>query len=529
MHQNHFAALVALLLAGMARATAADLLPHRAELGGIHVAGFADKFRDANCGWFAVGDATVLVDLPRGVSTREFLDVARQSTGRPAQTLVLTHAAAEDLPLVNELRAAGIKRIFLTAATRQSLFGGNKVDDDKCLRLVTKSTSAGDTQMPIELIPLDEAQEAGAMAVWLPRTKLLFAGPLVVHGPRTPLAETDTAAWVDALAELQLLAPAHLVPGFGSWGGGHLVDRQRRFLVELRRQVAYFIAKGRPHEELHHDIALVPDYLVWMPYDTPIADDVEHVYKELTVPHAPFHGRPPAADDPRPHALVLIGDEPHEPGHIELGLRPVFESTGVVPHFTVDVRALSAENLKPVKLLVILRDGLLRPHVPGQKDYEWMTPEQEKAVVDFAERGGGFLNLHNSMGLYPENGPYLNLVGGRYIGHGPLERFRVEVVDREHPITRGVEDFSVADEQHTPPCDEKKVHVLLRNRSDAGQTAAAGWAYEPGKGRLCHLANGHTRESLLHPMYQRLMRNAVNWCLRREGATGTPADAGKAR
>jgi hypothetical protein len=32
---------------------------------------------------------------------------------------------------------------------------------------------------------------------------------------------------------------------------------------------------------------------------------------------------------------VLIGDQPHEPGHIEEGLRPVFEATGLVPHFAV--------------------------------------------------------------------------------------------------------------------------------------------------------------------------------------------------
>jgi hypothetical protein len=61
-----------------------------------------------------------------------------------------------------------------------------------------------------------------------------------------------------------------------------------------------------------------------------------------------------------------------------------------------------------------------------------MTPEQESAVVRFVENGGSFLNLHNSMGLYPDNGPYLKLVGGRYIGHGPLERFRTEVVDSDH-------------------------------------------------------------------------------------------------
>jgi type 1 glutamine amidotransferase len=236
----------------------------------------------------------------------------------------------------------------------------------------------------------------------------------------------------------------------------------------------------------------------------------------MTVPNAPFCGRPPNDGDPQPHALVLIGDLPHEPGHIEEGLRPVFKDTNVVPHFTVDVRALTAENLSKVQLLIVLRDGLQRPTDDDSTHYVWMTPEQQQAVVDYVEKGGAFLNLHNSMGLYPDDGPYLHLVGGRYIGHGPLERFRVEVADENHPITKGVRGFSVADEQHTPPYDTDKVHLLLRNRSDDGKAvAAAGWVYEPGKGRLCHLANGHTRESLLHPMYQRLLRNAVNWCLRR--------------
>ena len=202
----------------------------------------------------------------------------------------------------------------------------------------------------------------------------------------------------------------------------------------------------------------------------------------MTVPSAPFDGREPSGSDSRPHALVLIGDGPHEPGHLEEGLRPVFEATGVVAHFTVDVRALSAENLAKVRLLVILRDGLQRPGADAQSHYKWMTPEQERAVVSFVEGGGGFLNLHNSMGLYPEHGPYLELVGGRYIGHGPLERFRVEVVDSRHPVTRGVSGFFTADEQHTPPYDEGRVHLLLRNRSDDGKSAAAGWVREPGAG-----------------------------------------------
>ena len=518
--------LILALVVANRRAAGADApLPHRQQLApGVEVCGFADQFHSANCGWIATPTGTLLVDLPRGIAVGDYLKTVERATGKPAAILVLTHATAADARLVDEMRRLGVKRVLLSTATyRASVPPADKSSAGSTPRegfqLLDKPTNLGDEQNKVIVRPLDDCFTQGGAFVHLPSAKILFAGPLVFHGPRTPLVETDTAAWSAALRDAANLGATQVVPGFGSWGDGALVDRQLQLLTELRRQVGYFIAQGRPHDDLQRVVSLAPDYLVWMPYDTPLAEDVEHVYSELTVPRAPFGGRCPARDDAASHALVLIGDQPHEPAHVEAGLRPVFAATGVTPHFAVDVRALSAENLARVRLLVILRDGLQRPQAAGQQDYMWITPEQERAVVEFVEHGGSFLNLHNSMGLYPDDGPYLKLVGGRYIGHGPLERFRVEVVDRQHPITRGVDDFSVADEQHTPPCDETKVHVLLRNRSDTGQTAAAGWAYEPGQGRLCHLANGHTRESLAHPMYQRLMRNAVLWCLRREAAT----------
>lgn len=288
--------------------------------------------------------------------------------------------------------------------------------------------------------------------------------------------------------------------------------RQISCLAELRRQVAYGICLGLPLEEIRKGTLLPASFYPWAPYGEPAAEDIEHLFREQTVPLAPFGRQGPPGQGEGPQALVLIGDRYHEPEHIQEGLKPVFEATGVTPHIAVDFRALSAQNLARVQLLVVLKDGMLWPEGNDRPYRQWMTMEQQEAVVEFVEAGGGFLNLHNSMGLYPE-GPYLELVGGRYKGHGPLERFGVEVVDAEHPVTRGVRDFFVADEQHTPSYDSKKVGLLLRNRSDQGTAGAAGWAYQAGKGRLCHLANGHTRESLDHPMFQRLMRNAVRWCL----------------
>ncbi len=463
----------------------------------------------------------MLIDLPRGLPATEFLALITASTGRPARKLVLTHFQDGDLPLIRSLLEQGIARILTSPVTRARLLaapGSVGAFDPSIVQARSDVMPIGDATMPVDFLPIDQfAGEGGAGVVHLPERAVLFPGPLVYNGPCAPLVGRDTELWIAALRRLEALAPVRVVPGFGSWGGPEVLSRQRRFLAELRRQVGYHIAQGRPLVGLQDQIRLPIEELVWMPYDNPTAEDIASVYRELTVPIAPFHGRPRAATDRRPHALILIGDQPHEPGHIEEGLRPALEATGVVPHFTVDVNALSAKNLAEVGLLVILRDGLQRPDRDGRANYTWMTAEQEKAVVDFVEGGGGFLNLHNGMGLYPPGGRYLDLVGGRYIGHGPLERFRVEVVDPDHPVTRGVGAFFVADEQHTPPYDHGRVHLLLRNRSDDSKVvAAAGWVREPGRGRLCHLANGHTREALLHPMYQRLLRNAVRWCLRLE-------------
>ncbi len=492
-------------------------LPHRERLApGVYAAGFSDRHRSANCGWVALGEETLLIDLPRGNLIAEFLALVAASTGKPARTLALTHVETGDVPIVKSLFREGIVRVLTSPGIRAQLLAAPGGLDPASLRALEDRAAIGTATCPVDFLSLDHVAGQAGAAVHLTDQDVLFAGPLVINGPHAPLSGSDTALWVSSLRRLEALAPARVVPGFGSWGGPELLVRQRRFLTELRRQVGYHVAQGRSLADIRDQVRLSTACLVWMPYDTPVAVDLDHIYRELTVPVAPFHGRAPTASDRRPHALVLIGDQPHEPGHIEEGLQPVFEATGVVPHFTVDVQSLSAENLAKVQLLVILRDGLQRPERDPRANFTWMTPEQQRAVVAFVARGGGFVNVHNSLALYPEDGPYLNLVGGRYMSHGPLERFRVEVVDPDHPVTRGVSGFFVADEQHTPTYDEQRVHLLLRSRSDDGKAAAAGWVREPGRGRLCYLANGHTREALLHPMYQKLMRNAIRWCLHEE-------------
>lgn len=508
---------LALVLLPASLLPAQSTLPHHEEIvPGVHVAGFAHKHQSANCGWIELADSTLLVDLPRGVELADYLAEVRRISGKAPNRLVLTRYQMGDETIVESLLGAGITEAVVTRGIAEDLVMHSATLSPSRMRVYTETARIADGSVPVDYVPLDHSAAKGAAAVNLPTKKTVFAGPVAVNGPRATLPGSNSANWVEAIRSLEALQPSHVVPAFGSWGDAHVLARLRWYLVELRRQVAYGLALGWPPAKIFPGVRMPAEYFVWIPYDQTREEDVKHVYRELTVPSAPFNANPPRADNARPHALVLIADRYHEPEHIEVGLRRVFRDTKVTPHFTFDARALTARNLSRVQLLVILKDGMLWPNGTerGLKYKIWMTPEQEKATVDFVEGGGGFLNLHNSMGLYPKGGPYLDLVGGRYIGHGPLERFRVSVVDHEHPITKGVEDFTVADEQHTPPYQEGKVHLLLRSRSDDGEReAAAGWVYRPGKGRLVHLAPGHTREAMEHPMFQRLMRNSVEWLL----------------
>jgi type 1 glutamine amidotransferase len=499
---------------------------------GVYVLGSSHRHQSANLGWIVFKDRVLLVGAPDHDLVETALAAIGKLTDKPVRGAVITHIGKHEIDAAAHLLEQGVtlwadreaaQRLHTAIANGHPRLVAGATER---LHEIGSQLELGDQNDRMVLLPLGHVTAAGNLAVYLPARGALFTGAIGVNGPRAELPGTNTAAWIAALSNLRTYPCRAVVPGFGTIGGPAILARLERYLTELRRQVGHLIAQERPLDDIVSQVRIDPEWLVWMPYDQPQRPDIEHIDRELTIPHAPFGGRAPSPSNPRPAALVVIGDRPHEPGHIEAGLRPALEQAGMSAFFTVDARALTAANLESVRLLVILRDGATWPSAAG-KFKIWMTREQEEAVVNFVKRGRGLLALHNATALYPDGGPYLRLVGGRYTTHGPLERFRISVLDRLHPITRDVHDFEVADEQHLPIPDRPRVHLLLESRSAEGAVGAAGWAHEFERGRVCYLANGHTREALNHPEFQKLLRNAANWCLGGDGGAKTISKATK--
>jgi type 1 glutamine amidotransferase len=214
----------------------------------------------------------------------------------------------------------------------------------------------------------------------------------------------------------------------------------------------------------------------------------------------------------RPQALLLAGDRSHDPAIAFTGVGDLLEDKGIEVERTTDYASLDSHALTGKNLLIISRDGMEWPD--GQR-VVWMQPHQEQAIEAFVLAGGAFLALHNAGWAYPYEDGYRRTLGGYYIGHPPVARFRVEVINDEHPVTAGVESYEIVDEQHWLHWDFDRVTPLLisKGMGEDGRQSVSGWAYTYGRGRVVYLPHGHTLEAQRHPMNQRLLRNATRWLL----------------
>ena len=248
-----------------------------------------------------------------------------------------------------------------------------------------------------------------------------------------------------------------------------------------------------------------------------------------------------AQTNSRARVLALIGDRYHNPDYIRVALTRMFDGLRVSVDYTMLYDKLSRNLLKDYQLFLCLRDGMIWPggylgpdaytayaaglenksDFPEPKPQNWLTEEMAVALKDFVSEGKGFYSVHNNSHVSLSSKTYRDVQGGAYIGHPPLRPFKVRVVNSSHPITQGVQDFIVNDEQHYVEYDKDKKYLLLESENLDGLTylklgtkAPAGWAYDYGKGRVVFTAVGHTIHALNNPEHMKLQRRAVQWLMR---------------
>lgn len=158
-----------------------------------------------------------------------------------------------------------------------------------------------------------------------------------------------------------------------------------------------------------------------------------------------------------------------------------------------------------------------------------LDADQQKALKNYVENGGGLLALHTGADTEYDWQWYVEAIGASFVGHPPSQEGKLIIEDRSHPATAHFPDSTwvVTDEWYSFDRNPRKdVHVLISidedsydvddNRWFEGAQQRMGdhplvWYKLVGKGKVFQTALGHEPELYHNRLFLQHLRGAILW------------------
>jgi len=208
--------------------------------------------------------------------------------------------------------------------------------------------------------------------------------------------------------------------------------------------------------------------------------------------------------------LIVTGQD--YPGHKWQETAPVLAKalsadTRLQVKVTEDPKTLASPDLQQYDAVVLHFMNWEQPD-PG--------PEARDNLKRFVEGGKGLVLVHFACGAFQEWPEFRNLAGRSYDPklppHDPFGTFRVEIINKEHPITKGMQPFDTTDELYTCLAGDRPIEVLATAKSMVdGKDYPMAFVLTCGKGRVFHSPLGHDAAALANPSVGELFRRGCAW------------------
>lgn len=176
-----------------------------------------------------------------------------------------------------------------------------------------------------------------------------------------------------------------------------------------------------------------------------------------------------------------------------LSQRDEFEITRVEE----DLDALVAPNLDAYELVVFY-------YTIGE-----ISDAQKNGLLNHIASGKGYVGVHSAADSFRGCPEYRSMVGGYFVTHPRYRDYQVSIVDTEHEITKGLDEFVVTDEQYILDYDRRN-HVLA-SALWKGDAVPVAWTKNWGEGRVFYLALGHDAAACQHEMFGTLLQRGAIW------------------
>jgi hypothetical protein len=217
-----------------------------------------------------------------------------------------------------------------------------------------------------------------------------------------------------------------------------------------------------------------------------------------------------------PRALYLYGGWPgHLPYEVAGWAHELMADLGFEVDDTNDPYVLE-QDLRPYDLIVI---GWTQAMTT-----EDLPERAEQRLHEAVRAGTGLAGWHGMAASFRSSLQFALLAGASFLDHpggeGVPVPYTIDVVDREHPITAGVDSFAIASEQYYLHVDPS-VHVLATTTFSGehwpwteGVVMPAVYTHRWGDGRVFYSSPGHAPDELRIPEAERLLRQGLRWAAR---------------
>ena len=153
--------------------------------------------------------------------------------------------------------------------------------------------------------------------------------------------------------------------------------------------------------------------------------------------------------------------------------------------------------------------------------HETISADALECLEDFVRGGGGLLAVHSASASFREEERYFNILGGRFVEHGPIEPFEVRrvapgPVTPQESVFDDIPAFSVKDELYRHEYDPgNQIHFYTPVGEECEPVV---WTRRYSQGRVCYCALGHTISSMRHPQVWQIMQRGLAWVTQGEEA-----------
>jgi len=203
------------------------------------------------------------------------------------------------------------------------------------------------------------------------------------------------------------------------------------------------------------------------------------------------------------HALLVQGGwEGHQPLAVAELLASLLREEGVATHISDTLDSFCDESLMAkVDLIVpVWTMGTI-------------TSEQLQPLLAAVHRGVGLAGCHGGLGDAFRGEPeFQYMVGGQWVAHPGNDgvTYDVDIVNPAHPLTDGMEGFSVCSEQYYMHVDPD-IEVLATTTFFNRVRMPVAWTKTYGSGRVFYCSLGHQAHIVAMPPVSLMMRRGMVW------------------